>query len=35
VVNRRFVRLGKTELNQVEVVSGLNPDDVLAMQTNE
>jgi multidrug efflux pump subunit AcrA (membrane-fusion protein) len=35
VVNRRFVRLGKTELNQVEVVLGLKPDDVLAIQTNE
>jgi membrane fusion protein (multidrug efflux system) len=34
VVNRRFVRLGKTDLHQVEVISGLNAGDVLALKAN-
>jgi membrane fusion protein (multidrug efflux system) len=33
-VNRRFVRLGKTDLQQVEVISGLTPGEVLALQLN-
>jgi hypothetical protein len=33
-LSRRFVRLGKTEFNQIEVVSGLSPDDVIALQVN-
>jgi hypothetical protein len=31
-VNRRFVRLGKTYLHHVEVISGINIGDVLVLQ---
>jgi len=34
VLNRRFVRLGKTDFNQIEVISGLSPGDVIALQGN-
>jgi RND family efflux transporter MFP subunit len=33
-LSRRFVRLGKSELNQVEIVSGLNSGDILALSAN-
>jgi RND family efflux transporter MFP subunit len=33
-LSRRFVRLGKTHLNQVEIVSGLNSGDILALSAN-
>ncbi|WP_339720081.1 efflux RND transporter periplasmic adaptor subunit [uncultured Paraglaciecola sp.] len=32
-INRRFVRLGKTQLGQVEIVSGLNSGDTLVLRT--
>jgi RND family efflux transporter MFP subunit len=32
--SRRFIRLGKSDAELVEVVSGLNPGDVLSMQVN-
>lgn len=33
-LSRRFVRLGKTQLNQVEIISGLNSGDTLALSAN-
>ena len=33
-LTRRFVRLGKSQLNQVEIVSGLNSGDILALSAN-
>jgi RND family efflux transporter MFP subunit len=33
-LSRRFVRLGKAQLNQVEIVSGLNAGDTLALSNN-
>ena len=33
-LSRRFVRLGKSQLNQVEIVSGLNSGDILALSAN-
>jgi RND family efflux transporter MFP subunit len=33
-LSRRFVRLGKSQLNQVEIVSGLNSGDTLALSAN-
>jgi membrane fusion protein (multidrug efflux system) len=33
-LSRRFVRLGKSQLNQVEIVSGLNSGDTLALNPN-
>lgn len=33
-LSRRFVRLGKTQLNQVEIVSGLNSGDILSLSAN-
>lgn len=33
-ISRRFVRLGKSQLNQVEIVSGLNSGDILALRGN-
>jgi membrane fusion protein (multidrug efflux system) len=33
-LSRRFVRLGKYQLNQVEIVSGLNSGDILALSAN-
>tara|TARA_R110002153_G_scaffold99102_1_gene234320 strand:- start:9325 stop:10374 length:1050 start_codon:yes stop_codon:yes gene_type:complete len=33
-LSRRFVRLGKSQLNQVEIVSGLNSGDTLSLSAN-
>jgi RND family efflux transporter MFP subunit len=33
-LSRRFVRLGKSQRNQVEIVSGLNSGDILALSAN-
>jgi multidrug efflux pump subunit AcrA (membrane-fusion protein) len=33
-LSRRFVRLGKSELDQVEIISGLNSGDILALSAN-
>jgi membrane fusion protein (multidrug efflux system) len=33
-LSRRFVRLGKSQLNQVEIVSGLNSGDILVLSAN-
>jgi len=33
-LSRRFVRLGKAQLNQVEIISGLNAGDILALSVN-
>jgi membrane fusion protein (multidrug efflux system) len=34
MLSRRFMRLGKSQLNQVEIVSGLNSGDTLVLRPN-